>query len=323
MMAKRVLTLKPTSYKSTYGMYNARSNFALGISATNLTLVGGISGTSGNNGGVQYPVNYVRQTQGGATGAAASLGATYTWPGKAQIGNDLYFADGHDGAYKTTFRKMNVDTGGPTTLASTPGTARITSAMVGIANNTKIFRAGGSSAAGTLKETSIYDIASNTWVTKAPMLFGSNGHFAVNYNNKVYVPFGWSDDRGANSKKIQVYDIATDSWSELPTVLDPKFFPNGTSWGNGCIINGVIWCFTSNVFQNGVNTGKLGLVKYYIDADRYEYFITTYGLRFAFEVAVHPVTKDIYVVGGVPQSPGSANYDAAARINEVLVFAST
>lgn len=323
MIAKRVIALKPYSYKNTYGMYNARSNFALGISANNLLLVGGISGTAGNNGGVQYPVNYVRQTLGAAGGGVASLGATYTWPGKAQIGNDLYFVDGHDGAYKNTFRKMNIDTGGATTLAGSPGSTRISSACTGISNGTKVFRCGGSNGAGTLNEVSIYDIASNTWVVKAPMIWGSNGIFAVNYNNKVYVPFGWSDARGGNSSKIQVYDIVSDSWSELPRMIDPKFFPNGASWGNGCVVDGVIWCFTSNVFQNGVNTSKLGVIKYFIDTDRYEYFITPYSWRFSFEVAVHPTTKDIYVVGGLPQSPGSANYETAARINEVLVFAST
>jgi hypothetical protein len=97
------------------------------------------------------------------------------------------------------------------TMAPLPA-GRVFNAVVADQNG-YVYVMGGTSDAGGLTPTDTnyrYDTNSNTWATMAAMpatLMSLNG---VEINNKIYLP------GDANTATTYVYDIATDSWSDIP-----------------------------------------------------------------------------------------------------------
>ncbi len=96
--------------------------------------------------------------------------------------------------------------------------------------NGKIYLPGG--YIGThITENAIYDIASNTWSTGAPLPAARSGMSAA-YNGKIYVVGG----NPVPFNDIIVYDIATDSWSTAGATL-----PVGLAYGRAITVGSYIY----------------------------------------------------------------------------------
>jgi N-acetylneuraminic acid mutarotase len=102
----------------------------------------------------------------------------------------------------------------------------------------KIYVAGGTSACPDcvgLNSIEVYDPAANTWTLKTPMpnaRWGLSSGAAL--NGKFYVVSGTPNNGGTYYNSMDVYDIATDTWSTLPTPF--------TSAGSGVVaLNGYLY----------------------------------------------------------------------------------
>ena len=97
-------------------------------------------------------------------------------------------------------------------------------------------------ADGVFNTVRIYDVASNTWSTGAPMPTGSSNAGGVQVGNFLYVAGGWGlGSPGANLTVTQRYDMSADTWETGPSftpakadfawrvgeVLDVAFAPDG------------------------------------------------------------------------------------------------
>ncbi|MEO5952863.1 MAG: kelch repeat-containing protein, partial [Chloroflexia bacterium] len=96
--------------------------------------------------------------------------------------------------------------------------------------NGKIYLPGGY-IGSHITENAIYDIASNTWTTGAPLPATQSGMTAA-YNGKIYV-FGGNP--GPQSI-IRVYDIATNTWSTSSASL-----PVATTYGRAITVGNYIY----------------------------------------------------------------------------------
>src|SRR5262249_16720602 len=74
--------------------------------------------------------------------------------------------------------------------------------------NGKIYVPGGFAAGVHITENAIYDIATNTWSTGAPLPAAQTGT-NVGFNNKIY---NFGGNPGPQST-VTIYDIATNTWS--------------------------------------------------------------------------------------------------------------
>ncbi|MER3544005.1 MAG: hypothetical protein C4311_05195, partial [Chloroflexota bacterium] len=117
------------------------------------------------------------------------------------------------------------------TAAPMPAPARYRQASA-TDNFMRVFNFGGGTSAGAyLNEVQIYDVASNTWASGAPMPNAGQNMMAV-YNpitNKFYLPGGYN---GVHNTWCQVYDPVANAWSTcapLPAARSPMaaFFPLG------------------------------------------------------------------------------------------------
>ena len=69
-----------------------------------------------------------------------------------------------------------------------------------------------------------YDIATNTWATRAPMPTARSGTGIATVDGKVHVlgGEGWIDDFGGVFRAHEVYDPKTNSWSRAARMLTPR-----------------------------------------------------------------------------------------------------
>jgi N-acetylneuraminic acid mutarotase len=109
--------------------------------------------------------------------------------------------------------------------------------------NGKLYVAGGASAAGSLATLEVYDPATDTWATKAPMPTARHGAGGAVINGKLYV-VGGDVTPGRKLTTLEVYDPATDTWTTraaMPTARSSAgaVANDGRLWvAGGC----VGWC---------------------------------------------------------------------------------
>lgn len=290
--------------------FSNRSNFAGAVYNNTLLVVGGIGGASSPVG--TYPTQFEKVDLVTGTTTRFNLGGSFTWCGGVGVGNNLYFCDGHNGSYNSLNRRLLVE--GATTvnsLLAVPTPYRHSSLV--LHHNGKIYRMGGYNGR-TLKEGSIYDIASNTNSAMASMPYSCNGITGCIYNNKIYVFFGWSDDIASNLNIVQVYDIATNTWS-IAEVFDRWRL----SWGNGAMYGDYFFYVTINrADANSYIINRYNLKN--LKAPYREFIVRNTTRRFAGQVFVDSVRNQLLLVGGCQWSPGTANYDNLTKLNSIDAF---
>ena len=100
----------------------------------------------------------------------------------------------------------------------------------------KIYNIAGAGDSFALTNTTrIYDIATNTWATSAPIPEpnGLTSHATAYFNGKIYVAGGHNGFAVINT--VRAYDIATDTWSTLASLPQALAVP-----GFG-VINGKLY----------------------------------------------------------------------------------
>jgi N-acetylneuraminic acid mutarotase len=124
-------------------------------------------------------------------------------------------------------------------------------------NNGKIYVMGGLTN-GTANR--IYDIASNTWTTGAPIPAAVYDHGHAYYNGKIYVIGGLT--AAVASSAVYAYDIATNSWTTVAPLPQAEFnmstgviggniYAAGGSTGSNWITNLYIYNVATNTWSSG------------------------------------------------------------------------
>jgi N-acetylneuraminic acid mutarotase len=147
----------------------------------------------------------------------ASLPQGYRNGEAVTINDQVYFVAGcSDNTWPPFFYKYEPANNTWTKMANLPGsTQNLSLATV----NGKIYAIGGDPIRNTNFE---YNPETNTWRTLAPMPTGRQHIDCGIFENKIYVIGGldnWiNPDSGTISKKNEVYDIATNTWSEKTAI---------------------------------------------------------------------------------------------------------
>jgi hypothetical protein len=111
----------------------------------------------------------------------------------------------------------------------------------------KIYNIAGFGLGFQTNTTRIYDIASNTWSTGAPIPEGNGLSDAATayWNGKIYVAAGYN---GAATNTLHIYDIASNSWTTGAPLPQALFLP-----GFGAI-NGKVYVASGNSGSVELNT---------------------------------------------------------------------
>jgi N-acetylneuraminic acid mutarotase len=87
-----------------------------------------------------------------------------------------------------------------------------------------------------------YDIASDTWTTRAPMPTARSGTGAEAPDGRVHVlgGEGWIDEFGGVFRAHEAYDPKTNTWAKLPRMLTPRHgFATASVGGKIYAVSGV------------------------------------------------------------------------------------
>ncbi len=85
----------------------------------------------------------------------------------------------------------------------------------GVINN-EIYVAGGTTGTNMLTNLYIYNIATNSWTSGAPMLAGASFPGGAVVDGKLWVIGGGDPLLGVSLDNTQIYDPGTSSWSNGP-----------------------------------------------------------------------------------------------------------
>lgn len=142
-------------------------------------------------------------------------------------GSNIYIIGGLDGMGKVldTVEVLDTRTGLVTPLSPMPTPRRMAHSVV---HEGKIYVVGGSGAArslnagGRLSTLEIYDIASNTWKSGAPMRVPRECDLAL-WRGQIIVAGGYNGeatDKGV-LRDVESYDIARNRWQRLTALAQP------------------------------------------------------------------------------------------------------
>ena len=147
-------------------------------------------------------------------------------------------------AYTVTITPSSICGGGgsPTPTATPTGSPTCTP------GGSKIYNIAGFNLGGQSTTTRIYDIATNTWTTGAPIpeANGLSDHATGYWNGKIYVAGGFDGVGATNAARA--YDIASDSWTSIAPLPAALYLP-----GFG-VINGKFYVASGNNGTTEVNT---------------------------------------------------------------------
>ena len=135
------------------------------------------------------------------------------------IGNKLHLLGGAlpNASYDTEHDVYNIETDEWTKATKPPVESQdYQSVLV----DSKIYLLGGWLASDTVGDCYVYDASTDAWTSIAPMPNPVYGGSACYYNGKIYVTGGYESSGQYSppfypSKKMSVYDIATDTWESL------------------------------------------------------------------------------------------------------------
>lgn len=120
-----------------------------------------------------------------------------------------------------------------------------------VAYNNKLYVIGGQtySSWGRLSNVQIYDIATDTWTlgTDCPRVQGPYEHQPIEYNGKIYCFSGSCGEPKSIPDKMDIYDIATDTWETIETPYTLK------KYSSTCI-NGKIYICDGTDLSYNYNT---------------------------------------------------------------------
>jgi N-acetylneuraminic acid mutarotase len=158
--------------------------------------------------------------------------------GGAAAGGKLYVVAGKTSAGpRTTLYAYNPTTNVWTTGPNLPGPAVENPAVVEL--NGKLYVFGGSTKpfSGAVTNAAVFDPATSTWQTLAPMPTARGGATAEVIDGKIYIA-GGLDGSGASLASVQVYDPATNTWSTAAPMLTRRDNPGSAVLGGKLYVFG-------------------------------------------------------------------------------------
>ena len=210
-----------TGYASTIPFVRAEPGF--GRVGNKFYVIGGYTGSVASNNTQEYDLT------SGVWSQKSSMPTNRSVLSSAVLNNEIYVFGGWPGT-KNTFEKFNPVLNSWTSLTPIP-TARH-SVNSATALNGKLYFLSGKNDVMTefYNSNEVFDPISNTWQSKAPVLYSVYGASATTLNNKIYLVGG---SRGSYNQYVnntmeifkytQIYNPVSDSWS-----LGPEL-PYGTS----------------------------------------------------------------------------------------------
>jgi len=162
-----------------------------------------------------------------------------------------YFCNGTGGAatggQSYTLQPCGSPTPTPTATATATPTVGVTATPTCIPSAGKIYNIAGFGLGMQTTTTRIYDIATNSWTTGAPIpeANGLSDHATAYSNGIIYVAGGYN---GAAINTVRAYNIATNTWSVLAPLPQALYLP-----GFG-IINGKLYIAAGNNGSVNLNT---------------------------------------------------------------------
>ena len=159
----------------------------------------------------------------------------------------VYAGGGFDGLTNqvhSDLLRFDFTTNAWTSLASSPDQHFLSQAVI---SDGKIYNIGGFDGAGGISNTTrIYDIASDTWTTGAPLPVALTDMATALWNDNIYVAGGFDGIGVVNT--LYAYNIGTDSWSTLTPLPQALALP-----GFG-VIDGKLYIASGNDGVNELST---------------------------------------------------------------------
>ncbi len=176
---------------------------------------------------------------------------------------------------------------------------RLTHATVYDPDNDKIYMIGGTpngQSGSNVPYIYRYDPVTNTWTTNLQNMPDARGWIQGGYwNGKIYVPGGYTNS-GTNSNTFYIYDIASNSWTQGPTLPEARLAYGLAVWnGNIYVIGGV---------NPGLNAGTTTVYRFNIANNSWT---TATPIPQQFDMGGSCYLGDtIYLVGGVNRGANAA-----------------
>jgi subtilisin-like proprotein convertase family protein/N-acetylneuraminic acid mutarotase len=184
--------------------------------------------------------------------AIAAYPVTVEYPSACTDGVNIYVMGGANsttGAPTTALYRYNVASNTYTLLAPfSVATWNQSSVFL----NGKIYKFGGSAAAGSATALEIYDVASNTWSTGASMPLGLSFIAATTAGGYIYSVGGVNGTTGAGSAKTYRYDPATNTWDDAAIADLPV-----DRWGASAYLYGPYNNYGSFALAGGYVSGAI------------------------------------------------------------------
>jgi N-acetylneuraminic acid mutarotase len=171
--------------------------------------------------------------------------------------------------------------------------------------NGKIYVPGGFiTGSAHTTENAIYDIATNTWSTGAPLAAGQTGA-NVAYNGRIY---NFGGNPGAQTT-TSIYNIATNTWSTGAAM------PGGVTYGRALTVGRFAY-YVGGIA--GGTTSSAVVYRYDLAANTWSTVAPMQTARATAEVAASPDGTKIYAIGG--GGPGSAFFSAVPLAQSVEIY---
>lgn len=208
--------------------------------------------------------------------------------------NKIYVLDGTARSSSSVYCVYDIETDAWSSIASPP--RRFSPGKV-IASNNKIYVMGGSITSSpnvyqSIDSLYIYDIETNTWSQGASMVYARCLFTPILYNQKIYAAGGAELHDGRFTEDIsavEVYDIATDTWTTVSTMPNPR-----CSYGAVLYKDDIYYIGGETEFPN--TNSYTTVNKYNITSNTWEDVSNLFGKRAQFDSIVY--NGKIYVTGG-------------------------
>ncbi len=203
----------------------ARARMASALVGDQLWVLGGID-SAGMTRGDAETFDLIRQPSQPSRGVLSPATLLPRSDHTAQaVGRDIYIFGGLGGVAGPLgvlgiVEKLDTRTGFVSTLAPMPTPRRMAHSVT---HRGKIYVAGGTVARGPrVKTLEIYDIATNTWKTGAPMPNAREGDLAL-WRGQIIATGGYNgaSQNGGVLTAVDAYDIAKGKWRTLPALSQP------------------------------------------------------------------------------------------------------
>ncbi|MEO0268060.1 MAG: kelch repeat-containing protein [candidate division WOR-3 bacterium] len=176
---------------------------------------------------------------------------------------------------------------------------RLTHATVYDPDNDKIYMIGGTpngQSGSNVPYCYRYDPVTNSWNTNLANMPDARGWIQGGYwNGKIYIPGGYTN-AGANSNTFYIYDIASNSWTQGPTLPEARLAYGLAVWnGNIYVIGGV---------NPGLNAGTQTVFRYNVSSNQWTQ-ATQIPMQFDMGGSCY-LGDTIYLVGGVNRGASTA-----------------